>query len=323
MTRILVTGSQGFVGRHLRAALDARGIACVGVDRPGTGAEFERDLSAPDLDVDDLVARAGAIDHVIYMAATITRGSSVDALARDNLRAIADAPVRLMEAFAARASAPHLVYCSTYKSYGPARTLPIDPMRPPQDPDPHSYGSAKSLAEALLAISSRRAGYRYAIVRPTCIYGPGQHLHNAIPLFLKAAWEGRVPTVAGDGQNLRDDVYAPDLAWAMIEATLARAEGAFHAGGERGRTIFETAQVCAEAVAALGGPRVTPAVDASKPAKWWLDQSFDLTRTRAQLSYDPLPLLEGLKTEALWIKAGGIAADAVRFATPRAPRVRG
>ena len=72
---------------------------------------------------------------------------------------------------------------------------PIDPERPPQRPDPHSYGSAKSLAERSLYIASKRLGAKYAIVRPTCIYGPGQHLHNAIPTFLRASWEGKNPTV--------------------------------------------------------------------------------------------------------------------------------
>jgi dTDP-6-deoxy-L-talose 4-dehydrogenase (NAD+) len=320
MARVLVTGSQGFVGKHLRAALVARRCQVIGVDRPGTGAEIEVDLSAADLDTDALAAAAGPVDALIYMAATITRGSSVDAFARGNLRASAEAHVRLWESLAARGPTPHHVYCSTYKTYGPAASLPIDPELPPQRPDPHSYGSAKSLAERLLALSAARLGAAYAVVRPTCIHGPGQHLHNAIPLFLKEGLAGKNPVVHGDGKSLRDDVLASDLSFCLAEAALRRATGAFHAAGERARTILETAQVCCEVASELtGGAPLSAEIDPARPAKWWLDQSFDLTRTRELLGYEPTPLREGITWEARWLQAGADPADTVRFCP--APRV--
>lgn len=312
--RILVTGSQGFVGKHVRAALTARGIATLGVDFPESGAELGVDLGSPSLDYADLARRAGPVDGIIYMAARITRGSSVDAGARANLRAISDAPVRLWEAFHAAHGPTHLVYCSTYKGYGPPEQQPIDPARPPQRPDPHSYGSAKALAERLLTIAAARTGGKHAVVRPTCIYGPGQHLHNAIPVFLRSCLAGEVPVVFGTGLDRRDDVLASDLAYCLIEASLRRAEGAFHAGGEMGRSILEVANVCCEAVAKVTGVGgLTPRVDGSRPPKWWLDQSFDISRTRAVLGYSPTPLVEGLRQEALWIRDGAAPERSVSF----------
>lgn len=318
--RIVVTGSQGFVGRHLRQALSARGLEVIGVDRPGTGAEIEHDLSSDDFDAAELAARCGAVDGVIYMAATITRGSSVDAFARRNLAAIARAAVESFEAFHARSPEAHFVYCSTYKTYGPSGGQPIDPQRPPQRPDPHSYGSAKSLAERLLAIASARTGAPYAVVRPTCIYGPGQHPTNAIPVFLRALWQGQAPVVFGSGRDVRDDVLAGDLAYCLVEACLRRATGAFHAAGERARTILEVAESCCATIARLGGPAgLTPRLDPSRPPRWWLDQTFDLTRSREILGYEPTPLADGLSYEALWIRDGADPARAVEFCPP--PRV--
>jgi nucleoside-diphosphate-sugar epimerase len=320
MARVVVTGSQGFVGKHLRAALLARRCEVIGVDRPGTGAEVQVDLSAPGLDTDAIAQATGRVDAIIYMAATITRGSSVDALARGNLRAIAEAPLRLWESFAALGSTPHQVYCSTYKTYGPPASLPIDPLLPPQRPDPHSYGSAKSLAERLLLLSAARLGAPFAVVRPTCIYGPGQHLHNAIPLFLKAGLAGKNPLVHGAGQSLRDDVLAYDLSFCMAEAALRRAQGPFHAAGEKARTILETAQICGEVAAELnGGGPLTVELDRSRPEKWWIDQSFDLTRSRDLLGYEPTPLREGITWEARWIQAGAPPEQTPNFCP--APRV--
>jgi nucleoside-diphosphate-sugar epimerase len=316
--RIVVTGSQGFVGKHLRRALTARGCEVIGVDRTGTGAEVEQDLSDPGFDASALAQRCGDIDGVIYLAATISRGSSVDAAARANLRAIASAAVESFEAFHARSPAAHYVYCSTFKMYGPPGRLPIDPEQPPQRPDPHSYGCAKALAERLLAIAAARTGATYAIVRPTCIYGPGQHLHNAIPIFLRALWAGRAPVVFGSGQEVRDDVLAPDLAYCLAEACLRRAQGAFHAAGERARTILEVAQQCCSVIEQLGGPSgLAPELDPSQPPKFWIDQVFDFERSRRMLDYTPTPLAEGLAAEARWIRAGADSGAAVDFFPPR------
>jgi nucleoside-diphosphate-sugar epimerase len=319
MTRaaIAVTGSEGFVGKHLRRALEERGLAVVGIDRPGSGAEVQLDLSDPAFDAARLARECGTVSGVIYMAATITRGSSVDGAARGNLRTIAQAAVSTFEAFHAASPGAHFVYCSTYKTYGPAEPGPIDPQLPPQRPDPHSYGSAKSLAERLLAIASARARAAYAVVRPTCIYGPGQHLHNAIPLFLRAAWAGQAPVVFGSGRDVRDDVLASDLAYCLIEACLRKQTGAFHATGERARSIWDVAELCCRAVAELGGPSgLTPLLDSSKPGKWWLDQVFDWQRSRELLGYDPRPLLQGLKAEALWLKDGAPPARSVEYLPP-------
>jgi UDP-glucose 4-epimerase len=310
---IVVTGSQGFVGKHLRRALEARGCEVIGVDRPGTGAEIEQDLSDPQFDADAFAQRCQGVDGVIYMAATITRGSSVDALARSNLRAIVDAGVELFDAMQATSPAAHFVYCSTYKTYGPAEAV-IDPARPPQRPDPHSYGSAKSLAERLLAVAAARSGARYAIVRPTCIYGPGQHPQNAIPVFLRSLLAGEAPVVFGTGRDVRDDVYAPDLAYCLAEACLRGTTGALHAAGERSRTIMEVAELCCEVFAEWKGqPRKTPVLDGSKPAKWWLDQVFELAPTRAALAYAPTPLREGLLAEARWLEAGADPRRSIEF----------
>lgn len=303
--RVVVTGSQGFVGRHVRAALARRGAVCVGVDRPGTGAEIEMDLSDPAFDPDAVWEAAGTAVSVVYMAANITRTSSVDEKARSNLRLIAEAPSRLVEAGVARGACSHLVDCSTYKIYGPQKQPLIVAATHPRRPDPFSYGSAKALGERLLAIASRRAGFSYAMVHPTCIYGPGQHLHNAIPLFLRAALQGESPIVFGDGKDVRDDVFAPDLADVLVEAALRRATGSFNATGERAYTILEVAETCCKAAAKLGLAKdVAPTLAPGKPPKWWLDQSFDRAATREAFGYEPTPLLDGIVAEAEWIRAG-------------------
>ena len=246
-----MTGSQGFVGGHLRRALGQRGCEVIGVDVAGRGAEIALDLAA--FDADALARRVGPVAGIIHLAARISRSSSVDAAARANLRAIAEAAPLLGEAWRAAHGPTHLVLCSTLKVYG-AQPSPIAPSASPLRPEPRTYGSAKALAERLVAIAGRRAGFSTTIVRLTYVYGPGQAAHNAIPIFLDACWRGEPPVVFGDGHELRDDVLVTDVADGLAEACLRRVEATLNAGGEGARPLREVAALCCQAVAAAGGP---------------------------------------------------------------------
>ena len=313
-TRIIVTGSEGFVGRQLRALLVKRGCDVVGVDLPGRGANIEIDLSDPEFRADDLAVHVGPLAGIIHLAARITRGSSVDADARRNLRAIAEAPVRLVEAWNQRHGPTHLVFCSTIKVYGHQSRQPIQPTASPLHPDAYCYGSAKALGERLLEISGMRSPASFAIVRPSFVYGPGQPMKTAIPMFLNACLRGENPIVFGDGRQLRDDVLVSDFAYCMAEACLRRAQGTFNAASGQARTLVQVADLCCRAVEAIGGPKgLSPVIDESRPAARWIDQSFDMKRTEQELDFVPAHLLEGLKQEARWIRDGADPMSAAAY----------
>lgn len=305
LPKILVCGSEGFVGRHLRRALLARGLDVLGVDLPGSAAALAADLSDPALDTDALVRQAGPVQGIIYLAAHITRGSSVSADARRNLRAIAEAPVRILEAFSATSPAPHLVFCSSIKVYGEQPPGEVGPETSPLRPDPFSYGAAKALGERLLEIASRRANLSFSVVRPSYVYGPGQPLTTAIPKFLAACWQGNAPAVFGNGEQVRDDVFVGDLAYCLAEACQRRARGTFNATGDRARSLLEVAELCCRAVEELGGPPgLTPALHPERAPARWINQTYEAARTREGLDYRPRPLLTGLLEEAAWIRDG-------------------
>jgi UDP-glucose 4-epimerase len=312
--RVLVTGSQGFVGAHVRRLLERRGLTPIGVDVPGSTAEFQVDLADPKFDAAGLAEQIGPVRTILHLAARITRGSSVDVDARRNLRAIAEVPVSLMEAWSRLYGSTHLVFCSSIKVYGAAVPSPVSPDASPLHPDPYSYGSAKALAERLLEVSRLRGQGSYSIVRPAYIYGPGQRATTAIPAFLTAALQGKPPLVFGDGRQIRDDVLVTDVAYCLLEAGLRKLPGAVNVGGERARTLWEVAELCCQAVERMGGPAgLAPRLEARSAARW-VEQSYDISRTRDVLEYEPVPLLEGLAREARWIAAGAESARALEFA---------
>lgn len=303
----------------MRRALEFRECEVIGVDRSDTGAEIELDLAEPAFDGRALAERVGRADGVIYLAASSTRGSSVDDAARANLRAIATAAVSTFEVFASRRDPAHFVYCSTYKVYGP-RPGVIDPAEGPGHPDPHSEASAKAFGERLLGVASARVRQPIAIVRPTCVYGPGQHSWNVVFRFLSDCWAGRRPVVFGEGSEVRDDVVVTDVAYCLVEACLGRRSGAFHAAGGRAHSLAELAGACCRAVERLGGPAVSPVHDRTRTPSWWLDRRFSLDRTRHELGYEPQLLDVGLAWQAVWIRDGGDPARSASSCPP--PKTR-
>ncbi len=314
---VVVVGSEGFVGAHVRAALVARGLGVVGVGRPGSGAEVELDLADDALDVEAAVEAIGPTSGVVYLAATISRGSSVDARARENLRVIASSAIAWMIATHARWSDAAFVYTSSLKVEGHTDGSPIDPSRPIVRPDAWSYGSAKAFAERALAAIARERGATLAVVRPTYVYGPGQHAANAIPTFLRGLWAGEAPRIFGRGDELRDDVFAPDVAYVLAEACVRRAMGTFHAASGRAHTLLGLATACCQVIEELGGPPgLTPRLDPSRPARPWLDRTFDVTATQARLDYRPTALEEGLRRQARWIRDGADPATTAIAAGP-------
>jgi nucleoside-diphosphate-sugar epimerase len=312
--RIFVTGSRGFVGLQLGALLAERGCDVIGLDLPGRGSDVECDLSDPSLDVNALAEQVGPVSGLIHLAAHILRGSSVDARARSNLRAIADAPVRLTEAFQRHNREMRVVYCSSIKTYGRQVKLPAAPEASPLRPDAFCYGSAKALGERLMQLSQRRNEGSLAIVRPGFIYGPGQPANNAIRAFLGACWQGQRPTVFGDGLQLRDDVLVSDVAACLAEAYFRRAQGIFNAASGQAVTLLHVAETCCRAVEAVGGPQgLTPLLDSTRPAAHWIDQTYDIARTRNHLGYRPTELVEGLVQEARWVKDGAVRENAPNY----------
>ncbi len=202
MSRALVTGATGFIGRYLVRALAARGVAVRALVRPTSdtaGLEAEPrvgDIGRPET----LAAAARGVDVIYHLASLLKvpwkaefRTVNVDGTAHV-ARAAADAGARL-------------VLVSSLAAAGPITGE--RPRRPTDPPTPVSrYGRVKRAAEQ----AAVAAGGRVAIVRPPMVFGAGDR--GALPLFRGAARGWHVaPTRRPARIGL---VHAADLAEALI-----------------------------------------------------------------------------------------------------------
>ncbi|HEY0614050.1 MAG TPA: GDP-mannose 4,6-dehydratase [Candidatus Elarobacter sp.] len=219
--RVLLTGAHGFVGRHLTAALRARGHDVVPADRA------ERDGGVA-VDVTDPLALRAAFelarpDAVAHLAAQ----AFVPASLRDPEETFAiNAQGTLHVLDAARAAAgdglrPRVLVVSSADVYGaqPRAAYPLRETAPPLPRNP--YAASKAAAEALAHAYARSFGVDVVVTRAFNHIGPGQDERFAVSAFaaqIARAAAGREPVVrVGNLDATRDFLDVRDVCDAYAE----------------------------------------------------------------------------------------------------------
>jgi GDP-4-dehydro-6-deoxy-D-mannose reductase len=165
--RTLVTGADGFVGRHAVERLQAADIETVSF----TGDV--RDAATCLAQVRD--ARPDAILHLAAIASVADAWRNPDAVSEVNVGGTRN----LLAAVAEAAPDARFLLVSSAEVYGavPEQEQPIDESAPPRPPSP--YATSKLEAEAL----ARASAVDTVIARPFPHIGPGQDTRFAIASF--------------------------------------------------------------------------------------------------------------------------------------------
>jgi UDP-glucose 4-epimerase len=204
MTRILITGASGFVGRPLTmaladAAIDVR-AAARDIDQVPHAPRIEPvplpDLAAP-LDWTPLLA---GVDIVVHLAgiAHADRATALERYDRINHQATAE----LAQA-AAASGISRLIFMSSIRAQAGASSP--DVLREDIEPRPtDAYGRSKLDAEQAV----RASGVPFTILRPVVIYGPGLKGNLASLLRIAAL---PVPLPFGAFDNLRSLLAVDNL----------------------------------------------------------------------------------------------------------------
>jgi nucleoside-diphosphate-sugar epimerase len=168
MTRILVTGASGFVGRALVTELANAGHTVRAAMRQPADV-FPRSVEV--VAVSDLTrpvewrALLKGAETVIHLAGIAHAGPGIAEEAYDRVNRLATAEL----ANAARATGiRHLLFMSSIRAQsGPSSTAVLRETDPPQPTD--AYGRSKLAAEDAV----RASGVPFTILRPVLIYGSG------------------------------------------------------------------------------------------------------------------------------------------------------
>ncbi len=312
MTRYLVTGAAGFIGRSIAAALLARGESVRGVDSFITGKranlagleamEFiEGDLSDP-----AVCARACAgVEIVFHEAALASVPRSVTDPVSTNVHCV-DATLHLLVA-ARAAGVRRVVYAGSSSAYGDTPTLPKQEEMLPNPISP--YAVAKLAGELYMRAFARVYGLETVVLRYFNVFGPYQdpasQYSGVLAIFCRKMLAGEQPTIYGDGGQSRDFTYIDNVVHANLLAAAAPAEKVSGqmmntATGQR-FTLNETFHLLRELTGYSGEPAYQPA-----RAGDIRDSLADIGLARELLGYEPIvDFREGLRRTVDWYRSGG------------------
>lgn len=320
----LVTGGAGFIGSHLVHELVRRGHPVRVVDDLSTGdrANLEGVAGAVDLVVADLrdpdtsprVVRD--IEIVFHVAALPSVPRSFEDPWRTHDVNV-NGTMHLLEACRA-ARVRRVVYSSSSSAYGDTAVLPkVEAVEPlPRSP----YAASKLAAEHYVLALARAGILEGVALRYFNVFGPRQSPDSpyaaVIPLFLRAALEGTVATVYGDGLQTRDFTYVANVVAANLLAATRPADAASGHACNVGAGDRVSLRRLLELIEEVTG----------RPVRWQAataragdvrDSQACLDRAREVLAYEPcVNLADGLRATWEWFSARAAADGAVRTLAP-------
>jgi nucleoside-diphosphate-sugar epimerase len=173
--RVLVTGSRGFIGRHLVRELDHRGYGVIPVARPtgrGPDACDDRVRLVSDLGPHtDWEGVLGGVDVVVHLAAKVHDMSAHGPDADAGYQRVNALGTARLAAEAARCGVRRIVFVSSVKAMGEGRAEPWTIADTPNPGDP--YGRSKLEGERNLLAVAASTRLEPVIIRPPLVYGPG------------------------------------------------------------------------------------------------------------------------------------------------------
>lgn len=225
MSRVLVTGGRGFIGRHVVERLVGRGHEVYVTSRSRSAA------SQPNWHHADLLS-AGAAEAVIAESlpeilvhlAWYTNPPDY----RSSLENLewSEASIRLVRLFGAYGGR-RFVGAGTCAEYDPRHGY-CSEATTPVAPDT-LYGACKSAVQQVAAHAASRLGVETAWARVFFPYGPGEPRDKLVSYVATQLLEGR-PAEITTGSQLRDYIHVDDIASAFVALVESSKTGVFNVG---------------------------------------------------------------------------------------------
>jgi len=299
MSRILVTGSKGTLGRRLVTELETQGHEVWGLDTShGPGERYIR----ADVGSYRQLERAFDQDYdlVYHLAAEFGRRNGedyYDALWRTNVigtRNILE--FQLKKGF-------KLIFTSSSEIYGDVRADWLDedlPMR--QTIIQHNdYALTKWVNEVQIMNFEKRYGSPAMRLRLFNAYGPGEYYHkyrSVVCLFVYCALHGLSYTVY-EGYH-RVFMYVDDLVPTMAKAVAGFRPGrVYNVGGREYRSVEDLSEIVLAATGASRSLVKFETLDAHNT----VSKRPDISRAARDLGHDPkISLEEGVPLTVAWMR---------------------
>jgi UDP-glucose 4-epimerase len=274
-SRVLVTGSAGFIGGYVVEELLARGYSVTGIDNYSKYGKVKKSydedpgyrfVEGDARDVDLLVDLLEDCDHLVAGAALIGgiayfHTYPYDLLATNEriIAATCDAAIRVLPAGRLR-KVTYLSSSMVFESTSDWPSREGDELRIP--PPGSSYGFQKLAVEYFARAARQQYGLPYTIVRPFNCVGVGEGralgdveipsgnvklaMSHVVPDLIQKVLKGQDPLhLLGDGTQVRHYTYGVDLARGVVDAMESDAalDEDFNLSTAEGTTVLELAEL--------------------------------------------------------------------------------
>ena len=270
---ILVTGTNGFIGKHLledfrKQGLNAFPLKC----RLPNYVEVSREI------------KDNKIDVIYHLAAKIPKGQPIDQ--KEFYRSNIEGTFDLLNA-ARENGVKKFIYSSSMAVYGLPETVPLDEGHPT---NPFNiYGLTKLIGEQCCRMFE--GCFDIIILRFSSVYGTGVTEPKATRIFAEQVLRGDNITIFGKGEAKNDYVYVRDILNALKMALNYQTKfDIFNIGAGHGLSTKELAAIITRL--ADTGSKISM-VDKQELRPY--DFIYNVGKAREKLGYRPTEPEQGLK----------------------------
>ena len=242
--KVLVTGSEGFLGKHVSVALKAKGHQVVGLDSAPT-AEIIADITKvmPIMQVD-------AVIHLAAVASPNVCAANPELAFNVNVNGTHQV-LRL----ALESGAKKFVFSSSAHVYGVGpKYLPTDEYHPLWLQN--VYTTTKILGEQLCQLFYDNHGLSYTTLRLFNVYGPGQGTGYFVPDMIRQAANGRIHLQGPS--TTKDWIYIDDVVEAFGRAVETAYVGPINIGSGIATSLGTVAKTIADDMNAVYAFTIAP-----------------------------------------------------------------
>lgn len=209
MKKVLITGGSGFIGQHLKNALEEQDINVDIFDRENgqdvTNASHLNKAVKKNYDV---------IFHLAGFSGS--KESNEDRFKSFQINTLAT--VNLMELIVEFSPDTKIILSSSRLEYGKPLYIPVDEKHKTEPTS--AYGLSKLIATFMAQVLGNTKNLKYIVFRTSNVYGPHEEKkfsgYNLINHFIDQAKRRKNLLIFGKGDQLRDYIYIDDLIQAFI-----------------------------------------------------------------------------------------------------------
>ncbi len=304
MKKILITGAAGFIGSHLREALQPS-FDMSGVDLLQSAASINRATYFGNVHKgsihSDFIGQAGdKPDILVHLAAETGISGSLKNPALYFHQNV-EGTFNVLEQ-CRKNGVNHLIYASSSSVYEPNQSVMSE--NSPHDRQLSFYGTSKRMAELMIDNYCRQFGMTAIGLRFFTVYGSWTRTDMAAYKFMKAITNGNAITLYNEGNVFRDFTHVSDIVSSIrlladkISSERPGSHQIFNIGNGSPVSVKRYAELIAEN---LGKPLHTS--NSILPANELESTHSDTSKLEEYIGYKPVcPIEQGIKEMTNWFK---------------------